>query len=210
MAHDYRIARAIFESLSWYHHKRRTCQRRPGFSTWTWAGWTQAVRWAPFSLPWASPLVQNVRYTTDVSPASYLLLQPGLSQNSLDTVVAIHIDVPCLPHTALPRSLRLAATWESILGPMNDGDGLLAQLPDCTLEELHIALEVEHWSCVLLGYEYENFQHIYPSIQGQSAFFLIVQWIDDMTAERIGGFCFKLKISVKEVTALKGRTVRLI
>ncbi|CAO2658252.1 Nn.00g059750.m01.CDS01 [Neocucurbitaria sp. VM-36] len=179
----------LFSSICWIHSSLPS-RRRPMFPSWTWAGWSGGAYWLRFSYrnrPIQTPCLRNARLESldgeVVAPASLTdSSATGDLQTLLDSIIALLFEVLVVPagDIAYCKPTTNSHTNNNTLLQLEIRDlfcdGWLAAPYSNLLPNIASGI----WSCLFMGTLIGggNYQR----------FLLIVEWLDDETAQRIGAF----------------------
>lgn len=202
-------ARAKLVSLalsSELYGSNRPPERRTAFPSWTWAGWKSSAVWDEKGLlsgldEYSCP-VHNIYFESSSPPGTMASVRSNLSQDFLDGVCAIHLDIPMV----LPKYLITSASMHGFYRL----DSISEKIEDwCSVTTMEFLDNLAEgiWSCFLLGYQ--KFESSGYTVY--NAFLLFVEWQDERTAVRIGGTWYQnTALSPQVIETLKHKTIRLV
>jgi hypothetical protein len=120
----------------------------------------------------------NVHLESKAPLATTMSIRSDLTQEFLDTVYAIHFEALSVPIKNFTASdlgpIKDDTEWTHVLFCGKSG-GWWGKMGTETPKEFQKNIEQGVWSCLLLGFA------------KQQKFLLVVEWIDALTAVRVGG-----------------------
>lgn len=191
-----------FYSLAWFHLKDTTPRRRAHFPSWTWAGWAGRVDWMVSSVLFSvrehtlRQIMRHIQFEVDghlIPEEDYFTLFDLERWTFPNFDVALCFEAQLVPSSLFLWNTRFGtrAHFSSERLPANPNgwdactvgnDKLLDRSlsPDCDPPEFVEHLEAGRWACLLLG-DYQK-----EGITPRGRFLLVVEWLDEYTARRVG------------------------
>jgi hypothetical protein len=133
----------------------------------------------------------------------------NISQEFISRVTAVQFSVCMIPAEVFTthqgsRPLDEATTWDQVW--ISGAKPFSVTQPSKTPREFQKNVQRGVWSCLLLGFSYDGPESKPPN----KAFFLVVEWKDDLTAVRADGFPVYGGTLHESSQMLEPRTVRLV
>lgn len=179
-------------------------ERRPGFPSWTWAGWKGVAYWfhRPGELDDIFPAMSNIRFESADPPGHEESVTSEFTQSFLDGVIAISFDATLVPMEYI--------AFDEDCGDSDDrlfmGGETLEDWCDLSVSTVAEKLEKGLWSCLILACIAPD-----ESSEVHRVSVYIIEWQDGTTATRLGITMSYLKLSLlQKLQKVEQRRVRLV
>lgn len=178
-------------------------ERRPGFPSWTWAGWKGSVYWLyGRELDDIIPTLTNIRFESADPPGHEESITSELTQSFLDSVIVISFDARLVPM----EYIAFDEDWTYRHDRLFMGKRSLEDWCGLSVSTVAQKLEKGLWSCVILT------STMLPGNELMyNTFVYVIEWQDGTTATRLGVMRCLLEPSVwQKLQKVEQTRVRLV